>query len=98
MIINNDITITIPASDAKQFPHLWLKNINISSNSADKGLIMISTAPYNSQTKEIGNGTAKNIMVRNLWKAVEEVPEVAAAMNAILAAVEPLDAWNKLQK
>ena len=58
---------------------------------------MISAAPYNSLTKEIGGGTVKNIHVRDLWKAVQEVPEVAVAMNAILAAVEPLDAWNKSQ-
>jgi hypothetical protein len=97
MILNNEQPIIIPATEEKQFPHLWLKNIRIDSNSVDQGMIMISAAPYNSLTKEIGGGTVKNIHVRDLWKAVQEVPEVAVAMNAILAAVEPLDAWNKLQ-
>jgi hypothetical protein len=32
-----------------------------------------------------------------LWKAVSEVPEVTAAMNAIFAAIEPLRAWCELQ-
>jgi hypothetical protein len=94
MALNNNQTIVIPATEEKQFPHLWLKNINISSKSLDRGHILISAAPYNSNTKEIGEGTIKNISVDNLWKAVEEVPEVAAAMEAIFAAIEPLEAWN----
>ena len=30
---------------------------------------------------------------KSFWEAVNEVPEVATAMNAIIAAVEPLKAW-----
>jgi hypothetical protein len=30
---------------------------------------------------------------KSFWEAIEEVPEVAAAMNAIIAAVEPLKTW-----
>ena len=97
MILNNEQPITIAATEEKQFPHLWLRNIRIDSNSTNKGTIMISAAPYNSSTKEIGGGIVKNIHTMDLWKAVDEVPEVAAAMNAILAAVEPLEAWNKSQ-
>jgi hypothetical protein len=30
---------------------------------------------------------------KSFWEAVNEVPEVATAMNAIIAAVEPLKTW-----
>lgn len=98
MTLNNQQPIVIPATEEKTFPHLWLKNIHIHSDSLTKGMIMISASPYNSSTKEIGDGVVKNIHVMNLWKAVDEVPEVALAMNAILEAIEPLEAWNQAQQ
>ena len=97
MILNNEQPIVIAATEEKQFPHLWLKNIHINSNSTSEGKINISIAPYNSSTKEIGSGVIKSIRVNDLWKAVAEVPEVAVAMNAIFAAIEPLENWNKSQ-
>ena len=97
MILNNEQPIVIPAVKEKQFPHLWLKNIHISSNSPNHGIIMISAAPYNAQTKEVGQGIAKNIMIEDLWEAIENVPEAALAMQAILAAIGPLEEWSKIQ-
>ena len=97
MTLNNNQPIVIEATKEKKFPHLWLKNINISSNSPNEGMIMISATPYNAQTKEIGPGIVKNIMIHDLWGAVENVPEAAAAMQAIIAAIEPLEAWNQSQ-
>ena len=47
---------------------------------------MISAAPYNSLTKEIGGGTVKNIHVMDLWKAVQEVPEVRVNAKRVLLA------------
>jgi hypothetical protein len=35
---------------------------------------------------------------KSFWDSVNEVPEVAAAMNAIIAAVAPLRAWIEEQK
>jgi hypothetical protein len=97
MILNNEQPIVIPAVEEKQFPHLWLKNIHISSNSPNHGMIMISAAPYSAVTKEVGQGTVKNIMINDLWAAIENVPEAALAMQAIIAAIEPLEEWSKIQ-
>lgn len=97
MTLNNGQPIVIAATPEKQFPHLWLKDIHISSKSPNEGMIIITAVPYNAETKEIGPGTVKNIMVRDLWAAIERVPEAAAAMQAIIAAIEPLEAWNKDQ-
>lgn len=93
--LNNSEPIVIPAVPEKQFPHLWLKDIHINSNSPSEGMIMISSAPYNAETKEVGPGTVKNIMIRDLWAAIENVPEAAIAMQAIIAAIEPLEQWNR---
>jgi hypothetical protein len=38
------------------------------------------------------------ISTGRLWEAVEQVPEVAAAMHAIFSAVEPLRAWVAAQE
>ena len=97
MILNNEQPITVPAVEQKQFPHLWLKNIHISSNSPKEGMIMITASPYNATTKEVGQGTIKSIMIRDLWAAIENVPEAALAMQAIIAAIEPLEEWFKIQ-
>ena len=58
---------------------------------------MITSVPYNAETKEIGSGVVKNIMITDLWGAIVNVPEAAAAMQAIIAAIEPLEAWNQQQ-
>jgi hypothetical protein len=95
MILNNSQPIVIQAVEEKQFPHLWLKNIHINSDSTSEGTIMIECAPYNAETKEVGHGNVKRIFVRDLWEAVKNIPEAAIAMEAIIAAIEPIEAWNQ---
>ena len=95
MTLNNNQPIIIQATEEKQFPHLWLKNIHINSNSPSEGTIIIDCVPYNAITKEVGSGSVKTIVVRDLWSAVNNIPEVATAMQAIIAAIEPTEAWNK---
>ena len=97
MILNNTQPIVIPAVEQKEFPHLWLNNIHIHVPSRTQGMAIISISPYNSQTQEIGEGTVKNIVIDDLWKAISEVPEAAVAMSAILAAIEPLETWKANQ-
>lgn len=97
MTLNNTQPIIIPAMEQKEFPHLWLNNIHINTQSTTQGMAIISISPYNSQTQEIGDAIIKNIVVHDLWKAISEVPEVAVAMRAILAAIEPLETWSANQ-
>ena len=61
---------------------------------ATSGSEAIFTTPDNKGVEYISipnyaNGT------KSFWDAVDEVPEVAAAMQAILAAVGPLKAWSE---
>lgn len=98
MPLQNTETLVIPATEEKTYPHLWLYNTIIHAPSTSGGRILIETLPYNSDKKEIGSGANMvPIATDKLWQAVEEVPEVKTAMNAIFAAVEPLRAWIAAQ-
>ncbi len=97
MAINNETTVVVPAVTAvpeKSFPHLWLTDINVQAKTTTLGSLNIEAVPYNGETGEVADNTAVDtIYTENLWLAVQEVPEVALAMQAIFNAVEPLKAW-----
>lgn len=99
MTLTNPTPVVIPPQPEQVFPHLWLTDIIVASNKTTEGSIYIQTLPYNQETQTIGNRTdAAVIQTNDLWKAVNEVPEVAAAMIAIFEAVEPLRAWINSQQ
>ena len=92
-IPNPNPVVTEPVP-VKEYPHLWLYNINIHVPSITTGRISVETLPYNSDTGEIGSGANMvTIQTSDLWDAVQEVPEVQAAMQSIFAALEPLRSW-----
>jgi hypothetical protein len=94
MTITNPTPIIIPPTPQQEFPHLWLSDIVIHAPTAENGFIHIETRPYNQDTKAIGSHDYHTVIrTDNLWAAVNEVPEVAAAMFAIFQAVDPLRAW-----
>ena len=98
MPIPNPNPVITPSIPSQDFEDLWLYNILIHSPSVSSGLISIETLPYNSEAQQIGPSQYMvPIRTDQLWKAVSEVPEVTAAMNAIFAAIEPLRAWCELQ-
>ena len=99
MTITNPTPIIIPPTPEQEFTDLWLYNIIIHAPSVDSGLIRIETLPYNADNQHIASGDYMvPIVTDQLWNAVNEVPEVAAAMNAIFAAIEPLRAWIDAQQ
>ena len=97
MAINNDTPVTVPAVVAvpeKTYPHLWLTDIHVQAKTNTQGTLSIEAVPYDGTTAEVAEGSVvDNIHTDNLWTAVQEVPEVAIAMQAIFNAVEPLKAW-----
>ena len=100
MPINSEtITVVPPVTAAERtFPHLWLTEISIKSESLSEGELEISMVPYNANTQEIATDLATEfIRVENLWTAVSEVSAVEAAMVAIFDAIEPLKAWQASQ-
>lgn len=97
MAINNDEAVTVPAVVAvpeKTYPHLWLTDIHVQAKTNTQGSLSIEAVPYNGDTGEVADNTVvDSIYTEDLWTAVQEVPEVAIAMQAIFNAVEPLKAW-----
>ncbi len=95
MPINNDETVVVPATSTpeKTFPHLWLTEVTFKAEENTQGELHLSTVPYNGDTGEIATDGTELISTENLWGAVQEVPQVAIAMQAIFDAVEPLKAW-----
>jgi hypothetical protein len=99
MTITNPTPIVIPPTPQQEFPHLWISDIVVHAPAVDKGFIHIETKPYNQETKTIGADAFRSIIrTDDLWKAVNEVPEVVAAMYAIFQAVDPLRAWLESKK
>lgn len=94
MTLTNPIPVVIPPQPEQVFPHLWLSDIIVSAPTTSEGMIYIKTLPYNQDSKTINKQDGEVILqTHDLWKAVNEVPEVAQAMIAIFQAVEPLREW-----
>ena len=94
MTLTNPTPVVIPPQPEQTFPHLWLSDIVVSAPSTSEGMIYIRTLPYNQGTQTIGSNNDQVILqTHQLWRAVNEVPEVAAAMFAIFQAIDPLRAW-----
>lgn len=94
MTLTNPTPVVIPPQPEQTFPHLWLSDIVVSAPSTSGGMIYIRTLPYNQDNQVIGNDDHQVILqTHQLWRAVNEVPEVAQAMGAIFQAVEPLRVW-----
>ena len=99
----------VPASAEETFDSVWIKSINIfSPNTAEvsptEGNINIEMLPYDAENKKVlvtpdlEGATYINVPNRangrkTFWQAVDEVPEVKAAMDAILTAIPALRTW-----
>ena len=99
----------VPASAEETFDSVWIKSINIfSPNTAEvsptEGNINIEMLPYDAENKKVlvtpdlEGATYINVPNRangrkTFWQAVDEVPEVKAAMDAILVAIPALRTW-----
>ncbi len=99
----------IPARPEETFDSVWLRRINIyapeiNASGNNQGSINIEMLPYDSTNDKIWT-TADNEGVeylnipsrvngrKSFWDAVNEVPEVAIAMNSIIEAIPALRTW-----
>jgi hypothetical protein len=99
MAIPNPNPVVLPPRDEQQFPHVWLKTINISApTSASPGWFRIEFCPYNSST---GQGLWDDVSVvtsESLFQMVNEIPLAATAMNAIFEAFPHIREWVNMQQ
>ena len=107
--IPRDEPFVIPARPEETFDSVWLRSINIyapeiNASGNNQGSINIEMLPYDSTNDKIWT-TADNEGVeylnipsrvngrKSFWDAVNEVPEVALAMNSIIEAIPALRTW-----
>ena len=107
--IPRDEPYVVPAKPEETYDSIWLSNINITApqinaSGNNQGNISIQCLPYNSTEKDIFTTAdqqgAEYINVpsrangrKTFWDCVNQVPEVAVAMNAITAAIPALRTW-----
>jgi hypothetical protein len=94
MILSKPEPIVVPETESKVFPHEWIYSLTIIAPTVSSGKVRFELLPYSAERKEIGPGSLVEVLeTHDLFKAVQEVPEVLQAYMAILAAVEPLRSW-----
>lgn len=92
--IKAELPFVTPSVTEKTFEDQWIYNLSVMVPTTNSGRISIELLPYNSQTREICLGSGMEIVTTdNLWDAVQDVPEVQAAMSIILSAVPALRSW-----
>lgn len=90
MAIQNPTPITIPASTQEVYDSFWATRMIINSPDPNgKAAAFIELKPYNATTKKTLNET-RRVSINDLWDAAEKKPEVAAAINSILTAINTI--------
>jgi hypothetical protein len=90
--------IVVPPVPGETYTEQWIYNLVVHSPAINSGRVQIQLLPFDPTVPKIGPGELlENIETDRLWDAVAEVPEVAAAMQAVLDAVGPLRAWIAAQ-
>ena len=94
MNIPSPTPLVFPATPEVVFSSLWIKRLLLESNAVDQGKMEAEFLPYNADTKQIApENFVQKMTTDELWKAIDEVPEVAVAYAAILSSVPPMMAW-----
>ena len=99
----------VPAKPEETFDSVWLRSINIfvpNTAEADpsQGSVNIEMLPYDGDSKKVlvtaDNEGVEYINVpsrvndrKPFWQMISEVPEAAAAMDAIIAAIPAIREW-----
>ncbi len=98
MAITPEEPIVVPAVPEKTYTEQWVYNLVVHAPTLTTGNVRIELLPYDPDTQEIGPGTLNQpVYTDKLWEAINEVPEVAVAFQAVIDCVGPLRAWIEAQ-
>lgn len=87
----------VPATEAQTYDSLWAHRIIIGMPDATSGMVRIDFSHYDAETGDVtpsDSAASENISIEDLPAAIAEVPEVEAAMAAIITAIAALQAWQ----
>lgn len=96
MPITPEQPIVVPPVAGNTFDQQWIYNLVVHSPATDSGRVLIELLPFDATTQTIGSSQhLEVIQTDKFWQAAAEVPEVAAAMQAVINCVGPLREWIK---
>lgn len=87
----------VPAAEAKTYDSLWAHRIIIGMPDPISGIVRIDFSHYDATSGSVtpsDSAASENISIEDLPTAISEVPEVAAAMAAIITAIPALRTWQ----
>jgi hypothetical protein len=95
-MLTNPTPIETPAVAAKIYDRLHVYSLSAIQPTADSGSITVELLPATADG-ELANGSLVQRVSVPLYPAIDEVPELAAAFAAVLAAIPAVLAWQAAQ-
>jgi hypothetical protein len=92
MLLPNQTPIETPAVAAKVYDKLHLYSLTAIQPTGDSGSITVELLPATADG-ELASGDRVQRMSCPLYPALNEVPELAAAFAAVIAAIPATQAW-----
>ena len=96
-MLTNPTPITTEPVPAKTFDKLHLYSLVAMHPTGDSGSITVELLPATADG-ELATGDNVQRMSVPLYPALNEVPELAAAFNAVIAAIPAVQAWLAAQQ
>lgn len=91
----------VPAKASKSYDSLWASKIYIGMSNPTSGYVRVGFNHYDGASGAVAPDNAasetEDLRVDDLPTAIAEVPEVAAAVDAIIAAIPALRTWQESQ-
>lgn len=95
-MLTNPTPLTTEPVPAKVFDKLHVYSLSAIQPTADSGSITVELLPA-TESGELASGDKVQRISAPLYPALNEVPELAAAFNAVLAAIPATQAWLNAQ-
>jgi hypothetical protein len=96
-MLTNPNPIETPAVAAKVYDRLHVYSLSAIQPTADSGSITVELLP-STQDGELATGDKVQRISAPLYPAINEVPELAAAFAAVLAAIPAVLAWQAAEQ
>lgn len=94
MPITKETPLVIPATEEKTLPHTWISSLTASAPNSFEGYLHLELTPFNADSGEDPDPKNAYHIHADLWEIVEEVPEAAAALEAIYAAIPAIESYH----
>jgi hypothetical protein len=96
-MLTNPTPIELPAVEAKIYDKLHVYSLSAIQPTSDSGSITVELLPATADG-ELANGSLVQRLSVPLYPALNEVPELAAAFTAVLAAIPAVIAWQAAEQ